>query len=111
MQCKTIILSINYYCVCPVLFRIPMFLIICGFRQIQYPLENVEFETEGPKTSTCGAQTRQCNQCESYKDTETPWDWCLTRTITMRAATRLHRLATLVKEETNPGLEIRILVK
>lgn len=72
-------------------------------RQIQYPLENVAFEAEGAKTSSCGAPTRGCNQCTRYVDVDNPWDWCLTRTLTTRAATRLHRLARLVEEETKSG--------
>lgn len=69
-------------------------------------MENVAFEAEGAKTSACGAPTRGCNQCTRYVDVDNPWDWCLTRTMTTRAATRLHRLARLVEEETKSGWKL-----
>ncbi|XP_062588036.1 uncharacterized protein LOC134249705 [Saccostrea cucullata] len=67
-------------------------------RLIQYPLENVEFEAEGPKTSSCGSETRGCNQCKNYTDVDNPWDWCLTRAMTTRAATRLRRLVRIIED-------------
>lgn len=70
---------------------------------IQYPLENVVFEAEGSKTSACGASTRGCNQCNDYIDVDNPWDWCLTRTVTTRAATRLSRLVKLIEDEGSNG--------
>ncbi|XP_062572080.1 uncharacterized protein LOC134234049 [Saccostrea cucullata] len=69
-------------------------------RLVQYPLQNVEFEPEGPKTSSCGASTRGCNQCQDYTDVDNPWDWCLTRTMNTRAVTRLRRLVKLVEDNT-----------
>ncbi|XP_061168900.1 uncharacterized protein LOC133178168 [Saccostrea echinata] len=69
-------------------------------RLVQYPLQNVEFEPEGAKTSSCGALTRECNQCKDYKDVDNPWDWCLTRTMNTRAVTRLRRLVKLIEDET-----------
>ncbi|XP_061188851.1 uncharacterized protein LOC133197027 [Saccostrea echinata] len=67
-------------------------------RLIQYPLENVEFEAEGPQTSSCGSETRGCNQCKNYTDVDNPWDWCLTRAMTTRAVTRLRRLVRLIED-------------
>ncbi|XP_056020825.1 uncharacterized protein LOC125651534 isoform X3 [Ostrea edulis] len=73
-------------------------------RMIQYPLENVVFEAEGPKTSACGAPTRGCNQCDNYIDVDNPWDWCLTRTMTTRAVTRLRRLVKLIEDDSRNSL-------
>ncbi|XP_069134798.1 uncharacterized protein [Argopecten irradians] len=66
-------------------------------RMMQYPLNDVDFDPEGPTDASCGTDTRRCKDCQTYEDVEDPWDWCLTRAMTPRMALRLRRLVILSK--------------
>ena len=74
------------------------------FRLVEYPLDDVHFLREGPAYSWCGVETRQCADCSTASsDVEDHWSWCGTRTMTMRSAVRLQRLAVLTN---NQGLKV-----
>lgn len=73
-------------------------------RMMQYPLNDVDFDPEGPTDASCGTDTRRCKDCKTYEDVEDPWDWCLTRTMTPRMALRLRRLVILSK--INPTVKV-----
>lgn len=65
-------------------------------RLVEYPLTDVDFETEGARDSWCGVETRQCKDCTvPSADLEDHWAWCGARTMHMRLATRLQRLVVL----------------
>lgn len=73
------------------------------FRLVQYPLDDVVFSPEGPADTWCGVETRRCQDCSTPVDDESfgePWNWCGTRTMTMRLATRLHRMAVLTNGQS-----------
>ena len=76
-------------------------------RLVEYPLDNIEFLPEGPSDSWCGVETRRCRSCDvSVEDeygsevvTDT-WKWCGTRTMSMRMAVRLQRLAAFTNNQS-----------
>ncbi|OWF46932.1 uncharacterized protein LOC110454960 [Mizuhopecten yessoensis] len=68
-------------------------------RMMQYPLADVSFPPEGPVDEVCGTATRRCKDCKTYDESDDPWDWCLTRTMTPRMALRLRRLSILSKDQ------------
>lgn len=75
-------------------------------RLVEYPLDNIEFLPEGPSDTWCGVETRRCRSCASSVEdkygseyvTDT-WNWCGTRTMSMRMAVRLQRLAVLTNNK------------
>lgn len=65
---------------------------------VHYPFNDVQFLPEGPASTWCGVETRKCQNCSRNDDEiiETnPWNWCETRTMTMRLAVKLQRLSVL----------------
>ena len=65
-------------------------------RLVEYPLDDVVFLPEGQVDNWCGVETRKCGDCNAASSNiEDYWSWCGTRTMTMRLAIRLKRLAVL----------------
>ncbi|KAL4222201.1 hypothetical protein ACF0H5_018238 [Mactra antiquata] len=65
-------------------------------RLVEYPLNDVKFAEEGSPDEWCGVETRQCKNCNlASNNHDDHWAWCGTRTMHMRLATRLQRLAVI----------------
>ena len=78
-----------------------------SLRLVEYPLNNIEFSPEGPSDTWCGVETRRCRQCTSSVEDDygaeyvaDTWKWCGTRTMSMRLAVRLQRLAVLTNNKS-----------
>lgn len=72
---------------------------IVFYRLVEFPFNNVEFRPDGSSDSWCGVETRRCQNCsQASGDIDDHWAWCGTRTMHMRLATRLQRLASIIDD-------------
>ena len=72
-----------------------------NIRLVEYPLDDVTFSPEGPSDTWCGVQTRQCRpDCSLPIDATDTWNWCGSRTMSMRLAVKLQRLSVLTNGDS-----------